>query len=73
MLSLLLVACAPDRAYLRAREACGLADGEFVALPAGEGGSYRTISMECADRLGRDVGMDWDSFGEEPHVIEIVR
>lgn len=27
--------------------------------------------MECADRLGRDVGMDWDSFGEEPHVIDV--
>lgn len=67
---LLLSGCAPRADYSRTREICDLAPEEFhVAAWNLSTGTLWEVTERCAERIGDDLGMDWESFGESPHAI----
>lgn len=52
-----------------ARAVCGYADLEDDEFPFSGGDAFVGVSERCAEALGDAIGLDWDSFGDEPHAF----
>lgn len=67
-LLLITCACVSDHRLERARTTCDVGSPTTAWAPwTVDGTPVRTISKSCAEALGESVGLDWSSFGSEPH------
>ena len=57
--------------YGQARAACGIEEDGWnnVRTEWGDWGSF-SISEACAEQIGSDFGVDWNSFDDAPHDID---
>lgn len=53
-----------------ARESCGYSKLDATGYPLSGWDGAPGVSEVCARILGRAVGLDWASFGEEPHAFD---
>jgi hypothetical protein len=67
VVAVLLAGCGPSDPYLRAREACGLADDEVVPIPMRYVGDE--IPETCVTHLAEAVHVDWDRWDSEPGAV----